>query len=171
VGPLANSAQLDKVEEYVRLASEEGARLVTGGHRPTDQHLQRGLYYAPTIFAEVDNSSRLAQEEVFGPIMAVIPFDSEAEALALANDSDYGLAAGVWTSNISRAQRMIRALQSGAVFVNTYRTMAPGMPVGGFKKSGVGRENGMEAILGFTRVKSVWIEAEPVSDDPFKMRF
>jgi acyl-CoA reductase-like NAD-dependent aldehyde dehydrogenase len=171
MGPLANRPQLEKVERYVGLGLEEGARLVTGGRRPADAEPGQGFYYEPTIFADVDNGSRLASEEIFGPVMAVIPFEDEDDAVSLANASDFGLAAGVWTSNLSRAHRMTKRLQSGSVFVNTYRAMAPGMPVGGYKQSGIGRENGIDAILDFTQVKSVWIETEPSVADPFKMRF
>jgi acyl-CoA reductase-like NAD-dependent aldehyde dehydrogenase len=166
MGPIANQPQLDKIEHYVKVGVDDGARLVTGGSRLND-----GLYFQPTIFAEVADNSTLAQEEVFGPIMAVIPFEDEAEAVRIANNSPYGLAAGVWTANVSRAHRMAKHLQSGTVFVNTYRAMAPNMPVGGYKESGLGRENGIDAILDFTQVKSVWIETEPSVVDPFKMRF
>jgi acyl-CoA reductase-like NAD-dependent aldehyde dehydrogenase len=166
MGPIANKPQLDRVEHYVSVALEDGARLVSGGRR-----LGEGYYYSPTIFAEVDRGSRLAQEEVFGPVLAVIPFDDEAEAVAIANESRYGLAAGVWTQDVSRAHRMAKNLQCGSVFINTYRAMAPNMPVGGYKESGLGRENGIDAILDFTQVKSVWIETEPSIVDPFKMRF
>jgi aldehyde dehydrogenase (NAD+) len=159
------------VERFVEQALASGARLVTGGHRLEGPHHAEGYYYAPTIFAEVDSESRLAQEEVFGPVMAVIPFQDEDEAVAIANGTRYGLASGVWTSDLSRAHRLTKRLQSGSVFVNTYRAMAPNMPVGGYKESGIGRENGIDAVLEFTRVKSVWIETEPVLADPFKMRF
>ena len=170
MGPIANTAQLDKVERYVRIARDEGARLITGGTRSEDPALGGGLYYLPTIFADVDNASRIAQEEVFGPVLSVIPFDDEEQAVAIANGTDYGLAAGVWTSNLGRAHRMIKRLECGTVFVNTYRAMSPDMPVGGYKSSGIGRENGIDAVLDFTQVKSVWIEAEPPTDDPFRMR-
>jgi len=166
MGPIANRPQLDKVEYYVKTALDEGARLVTGG-----QKLGEGYYYPPTIFADVDDNSVLAQEEVFGPVLAVLPFDDEDEAVRIANNTNYGLAAGVWTSSVSRAHRMSRRLQAGTVFINTYRAMAPNMPVGGYKQSGLGRENGIDAILDFTQVKSVWIETEPTIVDPFKMRF
>lgn len=170
MGPLANRPQFDKVEQYVRLGLEEGARLVSGGRRASGSQPEHGFYHAPTIFADVDNASRLAREEIFGPIVAVIPFEDEDHAVSIANASDYGLASGVWTADLSRGHRMVKRLQSGTVFVNTYRSMAPNMPVGGYKHSGIGRENGMDAVLDFTQVKSVWIETEPVADDPFKMR-
>jgi aldehyde dehydrogenase (NAD+) len=155
----------------VQLGLESGARLVTGGHRVEGVDDGHGFYYAPTIFADVDNQSRLAQEEIFGPVMAAMPFDDDDEAVSLANATAYGLASGVWTSDLARAHRMTKRLESGSVFVNTYRAMTPSMPVGGYKQSGIGRENGMDAVLDFTRVKSVWIETEPVLADPFKMRF
>jgi len=166
MGPIANRPQFERVEHYVAVGLEDGGRLVTGG-----APLGEGFFFAPTIFADVDNGSRLAQEEVFGPIMAVIPFEDEDDAVRIANASNYGLAAGVWTASVSRAHRMAKRLQTGTVFVNTYRAMAPNMPVGGYKESGLGRENGIEAIRDFTQVKSIWIETEPSIVDPFKMRF
>ena len=170
MGPLANAVQFEKVQHFVKVGLDEGARLITGGDKPAKFANVKGLYFAPTIFADVDNSGQLAGEEIFGPVMSVIPFADENEAVALANASNYGLASGVWTTDISRAHRMIKKLQSGTVFVNTYRGMDPGMPVGGYKMSGIGRENGMDAILACTQVKAVWIETERTLADPFKLR-
>ncbi|MBY8858690.1 aldehyde dehydrogenase [Nocardia sp. CA2R105] len=166
MGPIANAPQLAKVEHYVAVGHEDGARLVTGGERVGD-----GFWFRPTIFADVAADSRLAQEEVFGPVLAVISFDAEEEAVAIANSTRYGLAAGVWTADLARAHRVIRALEAGTVFVNTYRAMAPNMPGGGVKDSGIGREGGIEAVLDFTQVKAVFVENEPTAVDPFRMRF
>jgi acyl-CoA reductase-like NAD-dependent aldehyde dehydrogenase len=171
VGPMANAGQLSKAKEYTQIALQDGATLVVGGKAPDDHELKNGFYFLPTIFADVDPGSRLAQEEVFGPLMAVIAFDSEDEAVSIANDSRYGLASGLWTTDLARIQRVSKQLDAGSVFVNTYRTMAPGMPVSGFKDSGVGRENGLTAVLDFTRYKALWLETAPSADDPFKMRF
>ncbi len=170
MGPIANRPQLEKIEYYVGAALEDGAKLVTGGAKPQDPALASGLYYLPTIFADVPAECRLAREEVFGPVMAIIPFTDEDEALKIANSTDYGLASGVWTSDLSRAHRMAQKLQSGSVFINTYRAMEPGMPVSGFKQSGIGHENGMDAVLEFTQTKAIWVETEPAAADPFKMR-
>jgi aldehyde dehydrogenase (NAD+) len=141
--------------------------LVAGGRRPAD--LPRGYFVEPTVFADVDNRSRLAQEEVFGPVLAMIPFDTEEEVLAMANDVEYGLVAGVWTSSIERALRMAHTIEAGLVSVNTYRPIHWMLPYGGFKLSGVGRENGLEAIQHYTEVKTVVVELSPAMPvDPFE---
>ena len=170
MGPLANEPQYHKVQAYVEIACQEGARLVTGGKHPADEDLSRGFYFEPTIFADVRNDMRIAREEVFGPVLSLIPFDTEEDAIALANDSEYGLAAGVWTSDLARAHRMARQLSAGTVWINTYRALAPNMPFGGYKASGIGRENGLDAIRDFTQVKSVWVELQPVAGDPFSLK-
>ncbi|GHB87747.1 carnitine dehydratase [Streptomyces umbrinus] len=169
LGPLAFADQRDKVAGYVDLGRSQGARVLTGG-QATDGGLG-GYFYEPTILVDVDNSMRVVREEIFGPVLAVMPFDTEEEVVRLANDTDYGLAAGVWTTNLARAHRMASRLDAGTIWVNTYRAMSPMSPRQGFKTSGVGVEHGTETILEYTRLKSVWINTseEPVAD-PFTMR-
>ncbi|MEU4969338.1 aldehyde dehydrogenase [Streptomyces smyrnaeus] len=169
LGPLAFEDQRDKVAGYVDLGRSEGARVLTGG-RPSDGGLG-GYFYEPTILVDVDNSMRVVREEIFGPVLTVMPFETEEEVIRLANDTEYGLAAGVWTSNLARAHRMAARLEAGTVWVNTYRAMSPMSPRQGFKASGAGVEHGTETIKEYTRLKSVWINTseEPVAD-PFVMR-
>ncbi|MCX4831130.1 aldehyde dehydrogenase [Streptomyces sp. NBC_01016] len=169
LGPLAFEAQRDKVAAYVDLGREEGARVLTGG-APTDGGTG-GCFYEPTVLVDVDNSMRVVREEIFGPVVAIMPFDTEDEVVGLANDTEYGLAAGIWTTNLSRAHRVAGRLDAGTVWVNTYRAMSPMSPRQGFKASGVGVEHGTETIKEYTRLKSVWINTseEPVAD-PFTMR-
>ncbi len=169
LGPLAFEAQRDKVASYVDLGRGEGARVLTGG-RTSDGGLG-GYYYEPTVLVDVHNDMRVVREEIFGPVAAIMPFDTEDEVVGLANDTDYGLAAGVWTTNLSRAHRMAGRLEAGTIWVNTYRAMSPMSPRQGFKTSGVGVEHGTETIKEYTRLKSIWINTaeEPVAD-PFVMR-
>jgi len=170
MGPIANPPQLVKVESLVESGVEQGARLLVGGRRPSSSTLKGGLFFEPTVFADVDNHMRIAREEIFGPVLSVIPFDGEEEAVRIANDTPYGLAAGIWTMDLARAHRVARLLDAGTVWVNTYRAVAPNMPFGGFKSSGIGSENGANAVHDFTRVKSVWIETEPAVGDPFAIK-
>lgn len=166
IGPQSSAEQLAKTQSYIELGKQTGARLVAGGGRP--KGFERGYFIEPTVFADVDNRSRLAQEEIFGPVLSVIPFDSEEEAIALANDVEYGLVAGLWTSDVSRAHRVAAALESGLVTVNTFRTTHPMLPYGGYKLSGLGRENGMEAIHHYTEVKTVVVDFDSAAPtDPF----
>ncbi|MHA7179624.1 aldehyde dehydrogenase [Arthrobacter sp. MDB2-24] len=169
LGPLAFADQRDKVSSYVDLGVSEGATVLTGGRRPEVD--LPGYFYAPTVLTDVDNTMRVTREEIFGPVAAIMPFDTEDEVLRLANDTDYGLAAGVWTQNLARAHRMSRKLEAGTIWVNTYRAMSPMSPRQGFKNSGVGIEHGLESMHEYTRLKSVWIntDEEPVAD-PFVMR-
>lgn len=170
LGPLAFADQLDKVDSYVRIGASEGATVHSGGGRPEGLDLP-GYFYSPTVLTDVTNDMRVVREEIFGPVAAIMPFEKEDELVGLANDTEYGLAAGVWTQNLARAHRMARRLDAGTVWVNTYRAMSPMSPRQGFKNSGVGIEHGIESMNEYTRLKSVWINTDegPVSD-PFVMR-
>lgn len=166
IGPHTSADQLKKTQDYIGLGLEGGARLMTGGGRPDG--FPRGYFIEPTVFADVDNRSRLAQEEVFGPVLSVLPFEDEEEAIALANDTDYGLVGGLWTSNVARAHRVAARIEAGLVSVNTFRPVHFMLPYGGYKKSGFGRENGFDAVREYTEVKTVVIDlATEMPADPF----
>lgn len=157
MGPLSTAPQYRKVIDYIEIARAEGARCLTGGKPATGERIHGGQFVEPTIFDNVTNTMRIAQEEVFGPILSIIGFDDEAEAIRIGNDIAYGLSAGVWTADIGRMVRVCKALRAGTVWGNTYRTYSFTMPFGGMKRSGLGRENGIEAIDEFLETKSVMI--------------
>jgi aldehyde dehydrogenase (NAD+)/betaine-aldehyde dehydrogenase len=173
VGPLATRRQREHIEEVVAKSIEAGATLLTGGKRPEglDRGFDRGFYYRPTILdcSEVRGAS--VDTELFGPVLSVLTFDDEEEAVQIANDTPYGLAAGVFTRDLTRAHRMIRRIRAGIVWANTYRVVSPIAPFGGFGQSGLGREGGMESLLDYTRTKAVWLRTsdDPIPD-PFVMR-
>jgi (Z)-2-((N-methylformamido)methylene)-5-hydroxybutyrolactone dehydrogenase len=170
VGPVATQPQFEKVLKYIEIAKAEGARCVLGGGAYTGPGASGGRFVSPTIFTGVNNQMRIAREEVFGPVLAIIPFDTEDEAFQIANDTPYGLAAGVWTSDIGRALRASERLQAGTVWVNTYRVGGTSTPFGGYKRSGMGREGGIEAIKEWVNTKTVWICGKPDTSYPFVMR-
>ncbi len=170
IGPVTTPPQFKKVMDYIDIAKQEGAHCILGGKPYTGPGSAGSKFVEPTIFTGVTNDMRIAQEEVFGPVLSIIPFDTEEEAIAIGNDVVFGLAAGVWTSNIGRALRMSEKLRAGTVWVNTYRAVSFTSPFGGYKRSGEGRENGQEAIKAFLQVKSVWIAQETSTANPFIMR-
>ena len=157
VGPVTTRPQYEKVLSYIDVGKREGAKLRLGGGPATRPECGKGWFVEPTIFTGVDNRMRIAQEEIFGPVLSVLRFKDEDEALRIANDVRFGLGAGVWTRDIGRAIRMSERIQSGTVWVNTYRAVSYLSPFGGYKDSGVGRENGMQAIYEYLQLKSVWI--------------
>ena len=170
IGPVTNTPQLEKILKYIDIAKSEGAQAVLGGSRASRPECGNGWFVEPTIFAGVRNSMRIAQEEVFGPVLSVIPFKDDDEAIAIGNDVVYGLAAGVWTQNIRRALTMAEKLQAGTVWINTYRAVSYLSPFGGYKRSGLGRESGQEMIKDYLQVKSVWISTATDVPNPFIQR-
>lgn len=167
VGPITTPAQYEKVLSYIRIAKDEGANLLLGG-KPASRG--EGWFVEPTIFSNVTVKMRIAQEEVFGPVLSILKFRDEDEAIAMANDSCYGLGAGVWTSDIGRAFRMSEKIQAGTVWVNTYRAVSFMSPFGGYKDSGLGRENGIAAIEAYLQTKSVWMNTGAPTGNPFTIR-
>lgn len=155
MGPLVSPDQLERTENYVRLPHEEGARLRSGGQRSREPPLDRGYFYAPTVFTDVSPGMRIAQEEVFGPLVCVMGFGSEQEAIDIANDTQYGLSSSVWSSNLGRAHRIAHALNTGVVWINDHHRIAPASPWGGFKMSGIGRENGRVAYDSYTQLQNI----------------
>jgi aldehyde dehydrogenase (NAD+) len=170
VGPVTTPPQYRKVLEYLDIARQDGATLLLGGQAAKRPECGRGWFVEPTVFGDVKNHMRIAQEEVFGPVLSILRFKDEAEAVAIANDVRFGLAAAVWTADIGRAVRMSERLQAGTVWVNCYRAVSFMAPFGGYKDSGLGRENGSDAIREYLQVKTVWINSGAVMGNPFVIR-
>jgi len=159
-GPLVSAAHMQRVLEHIASGKADGARLVCGGERLTEGALGKGCYVAPTIFSDCRDDMRIVREEIFGPVMSLLAYDDEEEAVRRANDTDYGLAAGVVTPDLARAHRVIHQLEAGICWVNSWGESPAQMPVGGYKQSGVGRENGLATLRAYTRTKSIQIELD-----------
>ena len=170
MGPVANEAQYERILALIDAGKEEGAEVVAGGEPAHGGDLDKGFFISPTVFSEVDNRMTVAQEEIFGPVLSVIPFDDEDQAVEIANSTRFGLASGVWTRDISRAHRFARSIHAGTVWVNTYRSAAAQAPFGGVKQSGYGRERGWHALQEYTRVKNVMVDLSQSTSDPFSIR-
>ena len=169
IGAIISKSQQEKVEGYIQTGREEGARVLTGGSRPEDPALARGNFLLPTVLGDVKNEMRVAQEEIFGPVVVVIPFKDEAEVIEMANDSIYGLAGTLWTRDVARAHRVAAAVDTGVLGINTYATAMPGLPFGGYKQSGIGRERGFETLKQYTEVKSVIVNTSDRPINPWKL--
>ncbi len=155
MGPLVSAAHQAKVLAYIEIGKNEGAKLACGGKRPEGAAFARGHFVEPTIFTGVRPNMRIAREEIFGPVLSVIPFDTEEEAIQLANDTEYGLAAAVWSKNVNRAFRVIREIRAGITWINTYHPTYNEMPWGGYKQSGIGRELGLYGIEAYLETKQI----------------
>lgn len=156
IGPLASFSHRERIERYVEIGRSEGAHIVTGGARPEGAGFAAGAYYLPTILDGIDNTARVAQEEIFGPVLCMMRFEDEADLIAQANDSVYGLACGIWTADYRRAWRVARAVEAGTVWINTYKQLSIAMPFGGFKMSGLGREKGLQGLRIYQQPKSIY---------------
>ncbi|MEE9592765.1 MAG: aldehyde dehydrogenase family protein, partial [Thermoplasmata archaeon] len=154
---LVSSAQEEQVLQYVEIGQSEGATLLAGGKKVEEGDLAKGNFVRPTVFTDVTPDMTIAREEIFGPVLSVLTFEDEEEAIQIANDTGFGLCAGVWTQNLARAHRMAARLQAGIVSVNEFPITFPQTPFGGYKESGIGREQGLDAVYHYSRVKNVLI--------------
>jgi aldehyde dehydrogenase (NAD+) len=158
IGPLVSQQQLDRVSGYLEVGSREGAKALAGGARLTEGALSKGYFVPPTVFANVQDNMRIAQEEIFGPVISAISFKDSDDLIKRANATTFGLGSGVWTTNVSKAHQVAKALRAGSVWVNCYQTMDPAVPFGGYKMSGYGRESGKQHVEEYLNVKAVWIK-------------
>jgi (Z)-2-((N-methylformamido)methylene)-5-hydroxybutyrolactone dehydrogenase len=171
IGPVATKPQFEKVMQYIEIARSEGATCLCGGRNLSGSGFGAGQFVEPTIFTDVKNSMRIAQEEVFGPVLAVIRFKDEQDAIRIGNDIRFGLAAGVWTQSLQRAMLMAEKLRAGTVWINNFRSTSYTTPFGGFKDSGIGREGGIDAVKDYTEAKSIWISSDLDMPNPFIRRY
>ena len=158
IGPLVSSQQLDRVTGYLDIGKREGARAVSGGERLKGAEYDRGYFVAPTVFADVKDDMKIAQEEIFGSVISAIPFTDIDEVIKRANSTLFGLGSGVWTRDVSKAHRLAKGIRAGSVWVNCYQAMDPAVPFGGYKMSGYGRESGLQQLEEYLNVKAVWIK-------------
>jgi aldehyde dehydrogenase (NAD+) len=158
LGPIITPAQFQRVQSYFKVAQDDGARCLAGGDVATVSGQENGFYIQPTLYCDVSNDMRIAQEEIFGPVGVVIPFDTEEDAIRIANESDYGLIGTVWSQNIGRALRVADRIDAGQIFINIWNTMSVQTPFGGHKNSGYGREKGIEAIHHYSHTKTVTVK-------------
>jgi aldehyde dehydrogenase (NAD+) len=158
IGPLVSAQQMERVSGYLDIGRQEGARALAGGARLTEGALSKGYFVPPTVFANVQDNMRIAQEEIFGPVISAISFKDSDELIQRANATTFGLGSGVWTRDVSKAHRVAKALRAGSVWVNCYQAMDPAVPFGGYKMSGYGRESGKQHLEEYLNVKAVWIK-------------
>ncbi|RYH05591.1 MAG: aldehyde dehydrogenase family protein, partial [Alphaproteobacteria bacterium] len=160
VGPLVSAEQMDRVTSYLSIGRQEGARALTGGAALTEGDMARGFFVPPTVFADVRDDMRIAQEEIFGPVISAIPFDDIEEVIIRANATSFGLGSGLWTRDVNKAHRLARSIRAGSVWINCYQAMDPAVPFGGYKMSGYGRESGKQHVEEYLNVKAVWIKTD-----------
>ena len=158
IGPLVSEQQLERVTGYLSVARQEGARAVAGGEQLTEGPFAKGFFVPPTVFADVRDDMRIAQEEIFGPVISAIPFTDVEEVICRGNATTFGLGSGVWTRDVSKAHRLVKGLRAGSVWINCYQAMDPAVPFGGYKMSGYGRESGIQQMEEYLNVKAVWIK-------------
>lgn len=160
MGPLVSEEQLKRVNDYIEIGQQEGTDICIGGLELDETELSKGYFVKPTIFTNVDDQMTIAKEEIFGPVLSVLPFDNSDDVIRRANHSTFGLAAGVWTKDVSKAHRVANALESGTVWVNAYGLTDAASPFGGYKQSGIGREMGSTALDFYTQIKSIWVNID-----------
>lgn len=170
MGPLSNKTQFYKTLTMIKQAKEEGSKLLLGGKQPENVEFQNGYFIEPTIFGDLENNMMICQEEVFGPVMSIIKFKDEEDAIRIANDTKFGLASGIWTNNIKKAHRVAKRIEAGTVWINTYRAVGMGAPFGGKKLSGQGKERSWHSLLEFTNVKNIMLDMSEDNRDPFSLK-